>query len=96
MDDVGDNSGYFDDTMREVKLERSRVLLGSDRIDHAEVGGGVKSMLLHVEDTMDPDEFKIPKASYDWVDPAPNTSKGVLTLTKWTTQEDGVAYTTIL
>ena len=38
--------------------------------------GGVNSMLLHVGDTMDPDEVKIPKAPYDWVEPAPNTSKG--------------------
>ena len=33
-------------------------------------------MLLHVGETMDPDEVKIPKAPYDWVEPAPNTSKG--------------------
>ena len=32
-------------------------------------------MLIHVSDTMESDELKIPKAPYDWVDPAPNTSK---------------------
>ena len=75
MYDFGDNARYFDDTMREINLDRSCVLLGADGIDHAD-DGGMNSMLLHVRDTMDPDEVKIPKASYDWVDPALNTSKG--------------------
>ena len=40
MYDVGDNARYFDDTMREVKLERSRVLLGADGIEQDDEGGG--------------------------------------------------------
>ena len=59
FDDFGDNARYFDDKMREVKLESSRVLLGAERIEQADEGG-VNSMLLHVGDTMDPDEVKIP------------------------------------
>ena len=59
FDDFGDNERYFDDKMREVKLESSRVLLGAERIEQADEGG-VNSMLLHVGDTMDPDEVKIP------------------------------------
>ena len=58
-DDDGDDARDFDDTMREVKLERSRVLLGDDGIEEDD-DGGVNSMLLHVGDTMDPDEVKIP------------------------------------
>ena len=50
-------------------------MLGDDGTDQADERG-MNSMLLHVGDTMDPDEVKIPKASYDWVYPAPNTSKG--------------------
>ena len=30
-------------------------------------------LLLHFGDTMYPDEFKVPKAPDDWVDPPPNT-----------------------
>ena len=33
-------------------------------------------MLLHAGDTMDPDEVKFPKATYDWVDPDSITAKG--------------------
>ena len=72
MDNGGDDSIYFDNTMREVKLERSLVLLGADGIDQSDEGG-VNSMLLHVGDTMDPYEVKVPKSPYDWVDPDPNT-----------------------
>ena len=32
-------------------------------------------MLLHVGDTMDPDEFNIPKVPYYWVGPATNTPR---------------------
>ena len=33
LDDDGDNARYFDDIMKEVKLERSRVFLGDDGIE---------------------------------------------------------------
>ena len=75
LDDVGDNARYFDDTMREVKLERSRVLLVAEGIDQADKGG-MNSMLLLLGDTMDPDEVKVPKSPYDWVDPDLNISRG--------------------
>ena len=39
-------------------------------------------VLLHVGDTIDPDKVKFPKPLYDWVDPAPNTSKGGSTFNK--------------
>ena len=39
LDDDGDNTRYFDDTMRVFKLESSRVLLGADGIEQAEEGG---------------------------------------------------------
>ena len=39
LDDGGDNTRYFDDTMRVFKLESSRVLLGADGIEQAEEGG---------------------------------------------------------
>ena len=32
--------------------------------------------------TMDPDEVKVPKAPYDWVDPDPKKSKGEPTFEK--------------
>ena len=35
----------------------------------------MKSVLLRYGDTIDPDEVKVPKAPYDWVDPPPNTEK---------------------
>ena len=38
--------------------------------------GGVKYVLLHAGDTMDPDELKFPKATYERVDPAPIIAKG--------------------
>ena len=34
---------------------------------------------------MDPDEFKLPKAPYDWVEPTPKTEKGGPTFENWTT-----------
>ena len=64
MDDFGGNARYFDDTMREFRLERISVLLGDDGMDQVDEVG-VNSMLLHVGDTMDPDELKIIKAPYD-------------------------------
>ena len=54
LDDGGDDERYFDDTMRVYKLERSRVLLGADRIEKADEGG-MKYMLLCVGNTMDTD-----------------------------------------
>ena len=60
--------------MREFKLERSRVLLGADRIEQADKGG-MNSMLRHVGYNMDPEEVKSPKSPYDLVDLSPNTSK---------------------
>ena len=66
LDDVGDNARYFDNTMREVKLERSRVLLGAYGIEKDDEGG-MNYMLLNGGDTIDPDEVKIPKAPHDWV-----------------------------
>ena len=35
----------------------------------------MKSVLLSYGDTIDPDEVKVPKAPYDWVDHPPNTEK---------------------
>ena len=35
LDDYGDDARYFNNTMREVKLERSRVLLGDGGIEQA-------------------------------------------------------------
>ena len=42
----------------------------------------MKSVFLHVGDTMEPDEFKVPKPPYDWVEPAPNIAKGESTFDK--------------
>ena len=39
LNDVSDNARYFDDKMREVRLERLRVLLGDDGIEQADKGG---------------------------------------------------------
>ena len=39
-------------------------------------------MLLRVGDTMDPDEVKVPKAPYVWVEPTPKTAKGEPTFDK--------------
>ena len=72
--DGGDGARYFYDTIREFKLERSRVLLGADGIEKADEGG-MNYMLLHSGYTMDPDEVNVPKVPYDWVEPSPNTSK---------------------
>ena len=60
LDDVSDNARYFGDTMREIILERPRVLLGADGIEKDDEGG-VNFMLLHAGYTMDPDEVKVPK-----------------------------------
>ena len=42
----------------------------------------MKSVLLHVGDTMEPDEVKVPKPLDYWVEPSPNTTKGVPTFNK--------------
>ena len=42
----------------------------------------MNSVLLHAGDTMEPDEFKVPKPLDDWFDPAPNTAKGGATFDK--------------
>ena len=44
--------------------------------------GGTNSVLIHVGDTIYPYEVKILKAPDDWVEPAPNTSKGGPTFNK--------------
>ena len=75
LHDGGYNVRYSDNTIREVKLERSHVLLGADGVEQADEGG-MNYIMLHVGNTMDPDEFKIPKEPYDWVDPDTYTSKG--------------------
>ena len=69
LDDGGENARYSFNTMREVELDISHVLLGADGIEQADEGG-VKSVLLNVGDTIDPDEVKVFKAPYDWVDPS--------------------------
>ena len=33
----------------------------------------MKTLLLHVGDTMDPDEVKVSRTPNKWVDPVPNT-----------------------
>ena len=38
---------------------------------------GMKYVLIRVGDTIDPDEVKVSKSPDDWVDPTPNTSKGL-------------------
>ena len=69
-DDDGDYARNFGNTLREFKLERSRVLLRDDEIYQPDEGD-MKYVLLRVWDTMEPDEVKFPKAPYDWVYPAP-------------------------
>ena len=39
-------------------------------------------LLLHVSNTVEPNEFKVAKAQYDWVNPPPNTEKGEPTFYK--------------
>ena len=57
----------------------------------------MNSTFIHAGDTMDPDEVKVPKPPYYWVDPSPNTEKGGgLPSTKCTTQADGLASPTSL
>ena len=83
LDDDCDGTRDFDNTLRKVKLERSRVLLGDYGIEQTDKGY-MKSVLLHVGDNMDPYEVKVPKSPSpdNWVDPFPNTSKGGLTFDK--------------
>ena len=75
QDGDGDDSQYFDESMREVELNRSLVFLGYDGIDRSDEGD-MNSVLIYVGDTMDPGEFKLPKAPDDWFDPSTNTAKG--------------------
>ena len=56
-------------------MERLRVLLGDEGIEKSDKVG-MNSVLIHARSNMDPDDIKLHKAPYDWVDPAPNTSKG--------------------
>ena len=42
----------------------------------------MNSTFIHAGDTMDPDEVKVPKPPYYWVDPSPNTEKGYPTIDK--------------
>ena len=60
LDDDGDNVRDFDYTMREVKLKRSHFVLVDYGIEK-DGEGQMKSMLIHVGYTMDPDEVKVPK-----------------------------------
>ena len=62
-------------------MERSRFLLGYDRIDQTGEGE-MNSVLLHVGFTMDQDEVNVPKLPYDWVESATNTAKGCPTFDK--------------
>ena len=75
------NARDFNYKMKEVELERSRVLLGYYRIEKSDEGG-MNSVLIHFGETMDPADFKVPKPPYDWVDPNHNTEKGVPTFDK--------------
>ena len=94
-DDDDDNARDFDETMREVKLEKLRVLLVDDRIEKAGEGG-MNFMWLHVGESMDQDEVKTLKAPENWVGPPPNKSKGGSTFYKLTTQVNGVHSATTL
>ena len=47
LDDDGDDARDFDNTTREVELERSHVLLGDDGIEQADEGG-MKYMLFNI------------------------------------------------
>ena len=71
-DNVGDNARDFEDTMREIEWEKSRVLLGDDSIEKSGEGG-TKYRLLRVGDTMEPYEVKVPKPPDDWVETDTNT-----------------------
>ena len=52
----------------------------------------MNSVLIHVGNTIEPDEVNLPKSPDDQVEPAPNTAKGGIPLTKWTTQADDHQY----
>ena len=47
--------------------------------------GGMKYVLIHVGDTMDPYDVKVPKTPDIWVDRYTSTEKGGLQLKNWTT-----------
>ena len=84
LDDDSNNAREFDNTRREVKLERSRVLIG-DYGTEKDDEGGMKYVLIHVGDTMDPYDVKVPKTPDIWVDRYTSTEKGGLQLKNWTT-----------
>ena len=50
-------------------------MLGYDKVEQANEGG-MKSTLLHVGDTMDPDEVNAPKSPDGLVGTAPNIERG--------------------
>ena len=62
-------------------MYRSRVLLEDDGIYQADEGE-MNYVLLHVVDTMDPDEVNVTKSPDEQVEPAPNTQKGKPTFDK--------------
>ena len=64
--DDGDNARDFDNTMKEVEMERPSVFLGENWIDKSDKGE-INSVLINVGDTMDSDEVMLPKSSYGWV-----------------------------
>ena len=74
LDDDSEDKIDFDDTTSEVKLERSRVFLGDDKIYQADEGE-TNSVLLHIGDTMEPDEVNLPKPPDDCVEPDTNKAK---------------------
>ena len=75
LDDYGDNARYFDVIRREVKLEGLHVLLVDDGIEKADEKG-LNYGLIHVRDTMEPDEVNIPNIPDDWVEPDLITERG--------------------
>ena len=79
--DDGEDVRDFDNTIREVKLERSHDLLGNYGIEQDnEVD--MNYALIHVGYTMEPDEVKVPKELDDWFDTAPKKSEGGTTFGK--------------
>ena len=56
----GDYAQFFDNTMRQFDFKRMNILLGVDSIDDS-IEGWMNYALLHVGDTMDPNEVKIYK-----------------------------------
>ena len=56
-------------------------MLGDYGIEQAGEGG-IKYMLLHGGDTMDPDDVKVPKSQDEWIELPTNTAKGYPTFEK--------------